>query len=438
MSTFDQLYAIVESILDDNPEWVFHFNAEENEITEIFEQEGCNLTAFNCNTMSTISGWISFVDEEEPIFILDEYNLNYESESGDTFSIRGNVDSSFACEYLSRFCADNYWYEKFMEKYRKISDEGLNVEDYDYTPYTVNPDTGEPISGDIHGIEYQVEYTDDGEEYIRYKYTSESGELSGIICEEGVYLSTARVNDGYGIIYNIEDIESIPYENIDLRRYILSMIVSLHRENYGDLEELPDWIDDKFETDNYDDPFTIGYEDFVIRTTKVSCANRGHQLENIEAIFSVLTPDGITKVSGTAMYCTVCDEYYISEYEYERIRRYGTLCHRVITDVKYVSMNGNYNNWSEQSILHSYGYSANEKEDLSDRERQGIIKFVIDNDIMSATRVLSFLEWLLRNRGSSCINASEKWQRDIQFVKGYLGESRRVGVNRITKDKWEE
>lgn len=434
MSVFEHFEALLESIIDDNHYWFFDFNSEKDDITKIIEYEGCMLKVIEFNTNSSISGWISFVDEE-PTFILYAYNFNYKSESGETLSICGSVDSSFESEYLSQFCADNFWYMEFMKKYIQIRDEGLNVEDYDYTPCKVNTDTGEIIYGDIHGIEYNVDYTDNGYEYICFKYTIKSGTLSGFISKGGI-LSIARVNFGYGIICDIDDLESVPYEDVDLRSYILSMIVSLHRENYGDLDELPEWIIDEFETDDCDGPSSIGYEDFVIRTTKASCANKGHWLENIEAIFSVMTPKGIMKVAGTAMYCAVCDEYYISEYEYERIRRYGTLCHKVITDVKYVSMKGNYKNWAEQSLLSSYGYSANEKDDLSDSERQGIIKFVIENDIMSAPRVLSFLEWLLRKRGSSCINASEKWRRDIQFVKGYLGESRRVGVNRITRDQW--
>lgn len=174
-------------------------------------------------------------------------------------------------------------------------------------------------------------------------------------------------------------------------------------------------------------------KDFIIRTTKYFCAEYGHHLERIKAIIHVLTASGIKPFVVDAMYCPECDEYYISESEFNRIKLHGTLCHKVVTVNEYLKVKQNYDSWSDKSFLSSYGYSANEQDDLSDAERQRILAFIVENDIASASRVISFLEWLIRKRGERCYKACEKWERDVEFVRSYIPNGRYVIAKDIYK-----
>ena len=70
------------------------------------------------------------------------------------------------------------------------------------------------------------------------------------------------------------------------------------------------------------------------------------------------------------------------------------------------------------SELALYGYNVQEGK-LSERQRQGIIDFVIDFSIMTPARVISLLEFNinLRKNNPKMQDACEKWHRDISYVQ---------------------
>ena len=47
--------------------------------------------------------------------------------------------------------------------------------------------------------------------------------------------------------------------------------------------------------------------------------------------------------------------------------------------------------WANESSLRIYGYTTNSKDDLSDRERQDILAFIIENGIEKRQRVAEYL-----------------------------------------------
>lgn len=177
--------------------------------------------------------------------------------------------------------------------------------------------------------------------------------------------------------------------------------------------------------------YEIGIHDFIVKTTSYKCAHHGHELERINALVKVNTGSEIKTVSANAMYCRDCKEYYLSEEEYKRIKRIGTLCHKIVTEEEYLSARNDYSNWEYKSLLSSYGYSANENDDLSDTQRHSIIDFVIDNNLWNAKQVLSHIEWLIRDRGHRCTKAAVKWKNDVEYVKGLMGSSRDVSVGKF-------
>lgn len=234
----------------------------------------------------------------------------------------------------------------------------------------------------------------------------------------------------YKVMLNDEArIEGVINTDDDYYKLVNEQWGAITVSGFGD--EVAELISDSIDGIGYEEVNRLSKHDFLIRTTKYCCVEYGHTLERVTAIVNVLTARGVESKEVDAMYCRECDEYYISEFEFELVKRYGTLCHKVLTEDEYLKVRRNFDSWSDKSILSSYGYSANEKDNLSDQERQRILAFIIENDIATTDRVLSFLEWLVRNRGGRCYMACEKWKRDIAFVRKYKPSGRYVVVDDI-------
>lgn len=71
--------------------------------------------------------------------------------------------------------------------------------------------------------------------------------------------------------------------------------------------------------------------------------------------------------------------------------------------------------------------------DLSERERQTIISFVIENRIQTAQDIAHLLEWLISQRDSNprMAVALSRWRADLSFVRHYHKPTRKVRVDRI-------
>lgn len=165
----------------------------------------------------------------------------------------------------------------------------------------------------------------------------------------------------------------------------------------------------------------IPINDFLIRTNTRFCINKEHRLHRIKALVCIDNGYSINEVSAEAMYCEGCNHYFISELEYEKLCRLGRICSRVITIEEYRRvLESGYHSWAKKSLLRSYGYNVNAQENLSDRERQRILSFVIENEIMKSEEIISFIEWLIRrNVSRDYFNARIKWGKDIQYIRGY-------------------
>ncbi len=80
------------------------------------------------------------------------------------------------------------------------------------------------------------------------------------------------------------------------------------------------------------------------------------------------------------------------------------------------------NGLSLQSALNKMGYTVNQKDDLSDLERQRILKQAIESGTYSKKSIISFLEWniSLSKRRRSMETAISKWKRDIDYIKRHF------------------
>lgn len=75
--------------------------------------------------------------------------------------------------------------------------------------------------------------------------------------------------------------------------------------------------------------------------------------------------------------------------------------------------------WNLESILHQEGYTVAQKENLSDYERQHILKSVINRNLMSKWQIIEHIELQISlRRNNRMYNiAVSKWERDLAFLR---------------------
>ena len=181
----------------------------------------------------------------------------------------------------------------------------------------------------------------------------------------------------------------------------------------------------------------ISIENFLIRTTAMHCIKQDHHLHRIRALVWLDNGKEIKEEEIDAGFCTECNQYFITEPEYEKLCQKGRICCRVITFSEYKKLHeSGYHNWAETSLLRSYGYSVNAQDNLSDNERERILAFIIENKIMSVDDIINFLEWLVhRNPSENFYLARLKWNKDIEFLRKYKPIEGIVRIGNIYQKK---
>lgn len=68
-----------------------------------------------------------------------------------------------------------------------------------------------------------------------------------------------------------------------------------------------------------------------------------------------------------------------------------------------------------------YGYNVSQVCDISDKKRQDILKFIIDNKILSKNEVISYLNFFISQKQgiSNMGQAISKWKKDREFIEKY-------------------
>ena len=134
------------------------------------------------------------------------------------------------------------------------------------------------------------------------------------------------------------------------------------------------------------------------------------------------------------MYCETCDKYFIYEQTYQYIKKRGYICCRVIKHSELSMYNsGDFSTWKPKSILRLYGYSVEKSKGLTENERQCILAFLIENDILTISKIVSYLESfiILRRRNEKMQTAISKWRADIHYVLNYQKTNVNIRVNNI-------
>lgn len=182
----------------------------------------------------------------------------------------------------------------------------------------------------------------------------------------------------------------------------------------------------------------IRVNEFLVRRSYGSHMAGGHRLDPVRASVSVLPRDGggAVPVEFDAWWCPKCGRHFMSEGAYVMLKRMGYICCKVVEERDLGTReegDGPYGTLAPESVLHMYGYTVNQRDDLTEGERRAIISFVIENRVQTAQEVARLLEWLISQRdgvpGMSV--AVGRWRADLDFVRHYHAPTRRVRVDSI-------
>jgi hypothetical protein len=208
-----------------------------------------------------------------------------------------------------------------------------------------------------------------------------------------------------------------------------------------DLFEIEDEDEDRFPyistcpTDLYEDEpkqEELDYRNFFVHGNG-RCNKPDHfDQENVIAVLQVLKNDmSIEEVEIEASFCQNCNAYYISERDYQVVKRKGRLLCQLMSDEEYriYKQQMEFGELKPQSILNMVGYTVNSQDDYTDEYRQQILSFAIDSGIITKKDAIGYLSFFIHlNEGHpNFTEAISKWHRDRNFLTGYVpGAMRKV------------
>ena len=115
--------------------------------------------------------------------------------------------------------------------------------------------------------------------------------------------------------------------------------------------------------------------------------------------------------------CCDCHKYFISESEFFHYRElYGIVC-----GLKVERHSTGYAKFpmAEYSILRLYGYNVGKEDNLSDEERQNLLKILVENEYVKKPEIIKYLEMFIRmNQGRpEMVDSVSKWSTDLDYIR---------------------
>lgn len=182
---------------------------------------------------------------------------------------------------------------------------------------------------------------------------------------------------------------------------------------------------------------TIRVKDFVVRRTTFKCMNQNHKLKNIDGLIGVINKNGdIQQFKISAGYCANCNTFFIMESTYQNLKMKGTPICRISDEKAYLKNNVLVNGMhlAQESILMQYGYTVSQGEGLSDARRRKILAVLVDNEILTRSDIIGYLDFFINQRQyqHKYEKAIAKWESDREFISGYKsGSYTQYGVRGI-------
>lgn len=113
---------------------------------------------------------------------------------------------------------------------------------------------------------------------------------------------------------------------------------------------------------------------------------------------------------------------------------YGALLGNI--SLQYVKNEKDYKGYANESILHIYGYTVNQKDSLSSEQRRKILGCLMDKDIIGKYRIIEYLQFFI-NSSKYRYNmrlANQKWTDDLNWVRSYnIDKQRKYIVSSLKK-----
>lgn len=187
------------------------------------------------------------------------------------------------------------------------------------------------------------------------------------------------------------------------------------------------------------EPHIIDFRKFVIRNGVGRCLYEEHDYEEVKAYVYVYSKTGkVNQIGIDAYHCMDCNAYYITENTYRRLKISGTILCQVFTEESFELYKNSvtYGELKPESILHQAGYNVGQDDNLTDKERQTILQYVIESGLMEKDKVIYHLAFMIKlNEGKKTHRtAVKKWQMDKDYLSGYKpGQKRLIGVSYIVK-----
>lgn len=174
----------------------------------------------------------------------------------------------------------------------------------------------------------------------------------------------------------------------------------------------------------------ISLKDVLVRGNSFRC--KDHQIDEYAGEVPILLRNGALQYALVPIwYCHNCHCYFVLEATFQNLRTKGVIACRVTDYQTFQTYHPYYimpNIWGPVSPLRLCGYCVNQKEDLTDKQRQGILEVIIDKGILEKNRVLSYLSFFQKNPRASQ-NAIDKWAADYNYISNYkLGSARRAVI----------
>lgn len=160
--------------------------------------------------------------------------------------------------------------------------------------------------------------------------------------------------------------------------------------------------------------FDLNGDVLYIYKGETKCFREHHDIDSVTA--TVYDRRGGT-VDINVNCCCDCHKYFISESEFFHYRElYGIVC-----GLKVDRHSTGYAKFpmAEYSILRLYGYNVGKEDNLSDEERQNLLKILVENEYVKKPEIIKYLEMFIRmNQGRpEMVDSVSKWSTDLAYIR---------------------
>ena len=161
----------------------------------------------------------------------------------------------------------------------------------------------------------------------------------------------------------------------------------------------------------------LNASDLLFRKKGITCY-KGHVPIGLDGIVPIITAYGkLSKMRIPISYCPICKQYYISENIYKKKKNNIIICRILKSDKHDSDKVNNFLDWNPQSLLMAYGYTVKKDSKLTVEQRRCILITIINNNILSKEKILSYLNLFERINQSEW--AKQSWKSDIEYIKDY-------------------